>query len=144
MCTLARNVSESGLQRMASLPVSPVTLLVSFATDILYPKRSAVFSLLTASPSHPCCGIFHCAIPLANNRHRYRLGHDAHHHICCVEGCLWPVASSAENNPPAFFQLQGRLRCANVVHPVDSNTAKPTVEDVEEAHIQGDRGNSLL
>ncbi|KAJ7155589.1 hypothetical protein C8R46DRAFT_863901, partial [Mycena filopes] len=36
---------------------------------------------------HPCCGILHCAIPLANNRDRFCPNHAARRKVCAVEGC---------------------------------------------------------
>ena len=107
---------------------------------------------------HPCCGILHCSIPLANNRHRYCPDHDGHHYICAVEGCLQPVAPRFSAGDPArmtcdlknhaalekrhkqrgtaFFQLRGKLQRTNVAHPVDSGAAQPTAEEVEEMELE--------
>jgi hypothetical protein len=37
----------------------------------------------------------------------------------------------------AFFQLHGKLKRANVGHPVDTNVAELTAEEVEESGIKG-------
>jgi hypothetical protein len=108
---------------------------------------------------HPCCGILHCQTSLVSNRHRYCPSHDGHHHICAVEGCLQPVASRSSPDDPArltcdiethaalekqhkqrgsaFFQLRGKLQRAHVAHPVDSDAAQPTAEEVEEMEFDG-------
>ena len=105
----------------------------------------------------PCCGILHCQTPLTSNRHHYCPSHDGHHHICAVEGCLQPVASRSSPDDPArqtcnieahaalekqhkqwgsaFFQLRGKLQRAHVAHPVDSDAAEPTVEEVKEMEL---------
>jgi len=112
---------------------------------------------------HPCCGILHCAVPLANNRHRYCPNHDGHHNICAVEGCIRAVAATLmPHDPPrmtcdtpehsalekrhkkrgtAFFQLRGRLQRANVANPVDSEAAEVTAEEVEETELTDDQSS---
>lgn len=108
---------------------------------------------------HPCCGILHCSTPLANQQHRYCPGHNGYHYICAVEGCTEAVATHDPGEPArmtcndmnhaalekrhkqrgtAFFQLRGKLQRATVAHPVDSDAAQPTVEEVEELELEDD------
>ncbi|KAF8801527.1 hypothetical protein BYT27DRAFT_7114765 [Phlegmacium glaucopus] len=43
------------------------------------------------SMGHPCCGIFRCRDPLANNRHRFCENHTDLHNVCAIVGCENPV-----------------------------------------------------
>lgn len=72
-------------------------------------EKCSVLVIDRITIGHPCCGILHCTIALANNRHHYCPDHKGHHHICCVEGCLLPVASSAEGDPT-------RMTCDELHH----------------------------
>ena len=100
---------------------------------------------------------------LANNHHRYCPEHNGHNHICAVEGCLQPVAvRSASEDPPrmtcdisehaalekrhkqrgtAFFQLRGKLQCANVSNPPNSEAAELSAEEVEEMALTDGEGD---
>lgn len=156
--TLARNVSEFGLPKMGNLLVSLVNIFLIQKLTYHPIEKCSVLVIDGITIGHPCCGILHCAIPLANNRHRYCPAHDAHHHICCVEGCSKPIEPSTEDNPPrmtceepdhsalekrhkqrgaAFFQLHGKLKHANV-GPINTDAAELTAEDVEESGMEGD------
>ena len=126
-----------------------------------FTEKCSVLVIDGITIGHPCCGILHCTVPLANNRHRYCLEHDGHHHICAVDGCFQPVAASlmAEDPPrmtcdilehatlekkhkqrgTAFFQLRGKLQRANVSNPVDSEAAELTAEEVEEMELTDEK-----
>jgi hypothetical protein len=126
----------------------------------VWAEKCSVLVIDGITIGHPCCGILHCQRPLANNRHRYCPDHDGHHHICAVEGCLQLVAPHSSPDDPvrltcdiedhtmlekkhkqrgsAFFQLRGKLQRAHVAHPVDSDAAQPTAEEVEEMGLDGD------
>jgi hypothetical protein len=123
----------------------------------MYIEKCSVLVIDGVTIGHPCCGILHCPIPLSNNRHRYCPDHDGYHRICAIEGCSEPVASRSSSDEPermtcnipnhaalenrhkqrgtAFFQLRGKLQRAHVAHPVDSDAAQPTAEEVEELEL---------
>ncbi|KAK7027044.1 hypothetical protein R3P38DRAFT_2460265, partial [Favolaschia claudopus] len=84
---------------------------------------------------HPCCGIYNCPEPLISNRHRFCHGHNHHHKICAVDGCLEAnedgymtcaepddrlLETNHKKRDKAFFQLRGRLQRSNVAHPNDA------------------------
>ncbi|KAI0039532.1 hypothetical protein FA95DRAFT_1585268 [Auriscalpium vulgare] len=45
---------------------------------------------------HPCCGVFGCKVPLANNRHRFCPVHTPLHYVCAVNGCDSPVVPGSK------------------------------------------------
>ncbi|KDR71688.1 hypothetical protein GALMADRAFT_74493 [Galerina marginata CBS 339.88] len=84
---------------------------------------------------HPCCGVAHCAIPLASNKDRFCPDHQDQGNICCVVGCSNRIELSfltcTEPNHreldrqrqlgnKGFFQLRDRLARQKVTHPDDS------------------------
>jgi len=84
---------------------------------------------------HPCCAIHNCHTPLSNNRHRFCDNHIDGQKICAVVGCSEKVAPNKRTclnsehqavekvhtkRGQARFQLQERLKCAQVAHPSDS------------------------
>ncbi|KAJ6525243.1 hypothetical protein DFH09DRAFT_936833 [Mycena vulgaris] len=63
---------------------------------------------------HPCCGVLHCPIPLANNRHRFCPHHaPLRDKVCAVEGC----ESDAEFD-------NGYMTCSNPTHHLLETTHK--------------------
>lgn len=144
---------------MGNLTVGLFNLLFHHQQTDLPEEKCSVLVIDGVTIGHPCCGILHCVHALISNRHRYCPVHDAQHYVCCVEGCLNPVATSMDGDPPrmtcdepdhttlekrhkqrgtAFFQLRGKLQRATVAHPIDADAAQPTVEEVEEGEVQGD------
>ncbi|KAI0042629.1 hypothetical protein FA95DRAFT_1635974 [Auriscalpium vulgare] len=99
---------------------------------------------------HPCCGVFRCRVPLANNRHRFCPEHADLHEVCAVNGCdaaVVPGSKTCSDNVhqemervhtargTAMFQLKERLLRAAIAHPNDAlaTSSTPADADLEDA-----------
>ena len=111
---------------------------------------------------HPCCGHPNCKDPLQSNRDRFCPAHQHLSRVCAIVGCCLAANpgrktcglsehSAVEdvhiNRGQARFQLQERLRRAQLAHPKDAlaneNTNisdlidDPSMEEEFEVNAQG-------
>ncbi|KAF7322243.1 hypothetical protein HMN09_00001400 [Mycena chlorophos] len=101
---------------------------------------------------HPCCGIRHCPVPLANNRDRYCPDHATEEKICAVEGCDVPrdvdngfltcsdpdhrhLETVHKKRDKAMFQLRTRVARSGVSNPENAFEAEITAEEFEEMEL---------
>ncbi|KAJ7351332.1 hypothetical protein DFH08DRAFT_957652 [Mycena albidolilacea] len=105
---------------------------------------------------HPCCGVLHCPIPLALNRHRFCPHHaPLRDKVCAVEGCETPaefdqgfktcsdsnhrlLETNHKKRDKAMFQLRTHVARPGVANPENAFAAETTAEEIEELDVPAD------
>lgn len=82
--------------------------------DSLYKVEAVVTDGLTIG--HPCCLVFTCKEPLANNRHRFCLSHAHLRFQCSIVGCTAPVAEYSTVSSTGKTTTSHAKTCPDPLH----------------------------
>ena len=118
---------------------------------------------------HPCCGHPNCKDPLLSNRDRFCPAHQHLSRVCAIVSCCLAANSGRKtcglsehsavedvhiNRGQARFQLQERLRRAQLAHPKDALPTEntnisdliddPSMEEEFEVNAQGNPISTTL